>query len=183
MMKIQRFECLAKLEPMNLATRFPLQSDSDDSESSGSPLPHSSPSTDDTFISDIEEEYEEESEAEDKALELFHQVKTTCNLKLLNSEKLVLDFLRERIGIIGNECDEEEVVEQVEKWINKQEPRGIFLEWEVERNRQAYYDDMEKGGNWKTLDHQEKHELGLDLETQVFAALLDEVLLDISRFN
>ncbi|KAI3468803.1 hypothetical protein Pfo_025466 [Paulownia fortunei] len=185
MKKIQRFECLAKLEPVNLTRRFALQPDSDN-ESSGSPLPHSSASIDEKFVSDIEEE---EDEAEHKALELLHQMKASFpsyGLKL-NADKLLLDFFRERITNEransekqwGVSSFDEGLIEEAEDWINGRKSRELFVEWEVQKNRQAYVKDMEKGGEWKTLD-QENQEVVSELETEVFAALVNELLLDIS---
>ncbi|KAL7160201.1 hypothetical protein ABFS83_01G077700 [Erythranthe nasuta] len=175
MKKIQRFECLAKLEPVDLATRFALQSDDSDNEST------SSFTTEDKSMSDIEEQEEEkdENEAEYNALKLLHQMPPNCdNLKLINNaEKLLLDFFRERIG--SGQCNslEEELLEEAQNWTNDKMPRGVFLEWGVQKNRQAYVDDMEKCGEWKTLD-EENGDVALELEGEVFDGLLNEVLLE-----
>ncbi|KAL7123141.1 hypothetical protein ACP275_01G086700 [Erythranthe tilingii] len=175
MKKIQRFECLAKLEPVDLATRFALQSDDSDNEST------SSFTTEDKSMSDIEEQEEEkdENEAEYKALKLLHQMPPNYdNLKLINNaQKLLLDFFRERIG--SGQCTslEEELLEEAQNWTNDKMPRGVFLEWGVQKNRQAYVEDMEKCGEWKTLD-QENGDVALELEGEVFDALLKEVLLE-----
>lgn len=185
MKKIQRFECLAKLEPTNLAKRFAPQPDSDN-ESSGSPLPHSSTPINDKFISDAEEEQDEDVEngAEQKALELLHQMKASSpsySLKL-KTNMLLLDFFKERIADENSEKQssfDKEVLQEAEDWINGRTPGGLFVEWEVEKNRQVYLKDMEKGGEWKTLD-QENQEVAFELESEVFAALLHELLLDIS---
>ncbi|KAL8064296.1 hypothetical protein ABFX02_01G080700 [Erythranthe guttata] len=174
MKKIQRFECLAKLEPVDLATRFALQSDSDNESTS-------SFTTEDKSMSDIEEQEEEkdENEAEYKALKLLHQMPPNYdNLKLINNaEKLLLDFFRERIG--SGQCTslEEELLEEAQNWTNDKMPRGVFLEWGVQKNRQAYIEDMEKCGEWKTLD-QENGDVALELDDEVFDALLNEVLLE-----
>ncbi|GFZ06990.1 hypothetical protein Acr_18g0011600 [Actinidia rufa] len=53
-------------------------------------------------------------------------------------------------------------------------PHDMFLGWEVEKNRQAYIRDMEKGGRWSKLDA-EREEVALE----VFASLMDEILLDL----
>ncbi|KAK6137559.1 hypothetical protein DH2020_028701 [Rehmannia glutinosa] len=165
MKKIQRFECLAKLEPINLATQFALQSDSDMDEKS---------------ISDIEdEEEEEENEDENKALELLHQMKATLPSysPKLKPDKLLLDFFRERVT--DESSFDEGLLEEADDWINGRKSRELFVEWEVQGNRKAYIKDMEKGGEWKTLE-QESDEVALELETVVFDELLNEVLLEIS---
>ncbi|KAK4435260.1 hypothetical protein Salat_0689300 [Sesamum alatum] len=185
MKKIQRFECLAKLEPTNLSKRFAPLQDSDN-ESSGSPVSHSSAPINDKFTSYIEEEQDEdvENRAERKALELLHQMQATLQsytLKL-KTNRLLLDFFKERTTNENSEkrsLVDKELLQEAEDWINGAEPRGLFVAWEVEKNRQVYLKDMEKGGEWKTLD-QENKELALELESEVFAALLHELLLDIS---
>ncbi|KAL0329718.1 UNVERIFIED_CONTAM: hypothetical protein Sradi_4958500 [Sesamum radiatum] len=185
MKKIQRFECLAKLEPTNLAKRFAPKQDSDN-ESSGSPVPHSFAPINDKFTSDIEEEQYKDLEngAERKALELLHQMQATLQsytLKL-KTNRLLLDFFKERTTNQNSDkrsSVDKELLQEAEDWINGREPRGLFLAWEVERNRQIYLKDMEKGGEWKALD-QENQEVAFELESEVFAALLHELLLDIS---
>ncbi|KAL3818118.1 hypothetical protein ACJIZ3_004023 [Penstemon smallii] len=184
MKKIQRFECLAnELEPVNLSKRFVLQPQTDsDNESNGSPLPLS---IDDKFISDMEEEEEEEM-----AFELLRQMKNTLpsyGLKL-NAENLLLDFFREKIverkvaspkQWPGGCSFDEEAIDEAEEWINGRKRSELLLGWEVQKNRQVYIKEMEKGKlEWKTLD-QENEEVALELETEVFATLLDEVLLEV----
>ncbi|KAL0312666.1 UNVERIFIED_CONTAM: hypothetical protein Sradi_5665900 [Sesamum radiatum] len=185
MKKIQRFECLAKLEPTNLAKRFAPQQDSDN-ESSGSPVPHSSAPINDKFTSDIEEEQYEDLEngAERKALELLHQMQATLQSYILKlkTNRLLLDFFKERTtnqNYDKRSSVDKELLQEAEDWIKGREPRGLFVAWEVEKNRQVYLKDMEKGGEWKTLD-QENQEVAFKLESEVFAALLHELLLDIS---
>ncbi|XP_020550199.1 uncharacterized protein LOC105164242, partial [Sesamum indicum] len=184
MKKIQRFECLAKIEPTNLAKRFAPHQDSDN-ESSGSPVPHSSAPMNNKFASDIEEEQYEDLEngAERKALELLHQMQATLQsytLKL-KTNRLLLDFFKERTDNQNSDkrsSVHKELLQEAEDWINGREPRGLFVAWEVEKNRQVYLRDMEKGGKWKALD-QENQEVVFELESEVFAALLHELLLDI----
>lgn len=183
MEKIQRYGCLAQLEPVNLlAKRFALMPDSDN-ESTGSPLPHSSASI---AISSIEKQEDDgENQAEQRALDLHNQFVDTLQsygLKI-KADKLLLDFFREKI--VGQNLHsqrhslDEELLEEAENWINGRKPRELFLGWEVPRNRQAYIKDIEKAGEWKSLD-QEIQEVASKLEAEVFAALLNELLLDIS---
>ncbi|XP_042068231.1 uncharacterized protein LOC121811441 isoform X2 [Salvia splendens] len=168
--KIQRFEYLAKLKPVNLTRRFASQTESDN-ESLSSPLPHSSTSSD-------EEEEEEDIEEEDKAIEFLGQVKAimpSYGLKI-KADKLMLDFFREKLG-----CESlfhDALVEIARDWMNGHDPLGLFMEWEVEKNRQAYLENMENVGEWKRMD-QENGQVVSELESEVYDALLNEVLLDI----
>ncbi|KAH6759610.1 hypothetical protein C2S52_022868 [Perilla frutescens var. hirtella] len=162
--KIQRFEGLAKLEPVNLTGRFASQSVDSDDESS----PHSS-----TSLNEAEEEEEEE------ALKLLDQMKGSMpcyGLNLIKAERLLLDFFEEHCTT--HEKQHDELVEVAEDWINGAMPRGMFMEWEVEKNRKAYVEDMERGGEWRSLDEQNE-EVVLELENEVFLSLLNELLLDI----
>lgn len=174
MKKIQRFEGLAKLEPVNLTRRFASHLDSDN-ESSDSPLPHS----------EEEEDDDEEEDEEERTLELLDQMKASMTSQGLNfkADKLMLDFFREGIASEkqrGGSPLYDELVEIAEDWIGGRKPRAVFMEWEVEKNRQAYVEDMEKRGEWKRLGHQENEEVVLELGNEVFAALLNELLLDIT---
>ncbi|KAG8382300.1 hypothetical protein BUALT_Bualt05G0062500 [Buddleja alternifolia] len=194
MKKIKRFECLAELEPVNLAKRFSPRDSNN--KSNGSPLPNSSASTDEKFKSDIEVEEEEDDEheenrAEQKALDLLHHIEDTLPSYgiRLKADKLLMDFFKEKI--IGRKVHfeeqrdgysfDEEILEEAENWINERKIRELFLQWEVPSNRKVYVKDMEKGGEWKksSLD-QENREVAVELETKVFAALLNELLIDIS---
>ncbi|KAL8543787.1 hypothetical protein ACS0TY_004370 [Phlomoides rotata] len=153
--KIQMFECLAKLEPVNLNTRFALEPDSD-----------------------AEEEQEEEEEEEEKALALLRKTKASMPpyaLKL-KADKLLLDFFKERIVSEIHEG----LIEEAEDWIYGRKTRGSsFIEWGVQKFRESFVRDMEKGGEWKALD-QETEEVVIELENEVFAALLNEELLHLT---
>lgn len=159
---------------MNLTTRFASHLDSDN-ESSDSPLPHSEEEDDD-------EDEDKDEDEEEKTLELLDQMKESMTSHGLNfkADKLILDFFREGIAIEKQRgCSPlyNELVEIVEDWIDGQKPRD--MEWEVEKNRQTYVEEMEKRGEWKRLG-QENEEVVLELGNEVFAALLNEVLLDIT---
>ncbi|PIN19910.1 hypothetical protein CDL12_07402 [Handroanthus impetiginosus] len=178
MKKIQMLEGLAKLEPMNLSNQFALQTHSDDE------------SIEAKFISDIEDEEEDKEdlkqEAKQKAKELLHRAKAAMpsndDLKLKPCmEKLLLDFFIERVSDSENQCPggSEMILEEAEDWINGQKRRELLVEWDVQKSRKAYVKEMERRGEWKRLD-QENREVALELETEVFAALLDEFVLDIS---
>ncbi|KAG8374594.1 hypothetical protein BUALT_Bualt10G0011600 [Buddleja alternifolia] len=190
MMKIQKFESLAQLEPLNLSKRFSSLQDSYNEPTKSPNEPRSPTSTDEQFVSDIEEQQEEEEEEDEtgqKALELLHQTMDTFpsyNGLKPNSDKLLLDFFSEKItdGSLKSEKEwsfDEELLEEAEDWINRRKTQELFLEWNVHKNRQVYIRDMEKRREWKNLDEEHK-EVVLELESEVFGALLDEILLDIS---
>ncbi|XP_073133019.1 uncharacterized protein [Henckelia pumila] len=181
MKKIQRFESLAELEPLNLTERFALQPESD-KESAEWPQERPYESNNDKSTSEIVQK-EDEDENDNKAMELLHQFKHNHPSygPKVKVESLVFDFFRERITNErvkrgGSSVDEEVLLEEVEVWINGQNhPHEPFLGWgEVKANRQSYINDMEKDGTWKTLD-QENTEVALDLETEIFHALLNEM--------
>ncbi|KAL2544006.1 hypothetical protein Fot_13239 [Forsythia ovata] len=182
MKKLERFEYLAQLKPVNLAKRFVGQ-DSDDNESVESTQHH----YEETFISDIEEEKEAENQDEQNALELLHLTKCTMpSLCLkLKAETLLLDYFREKItnGCLHSEKKSvvnsfyDEIFDEARDWINGQ-PHELYLEWGVQKNRQAYLKDMEKGREWTTLDEQ-KQKVALDLEAEIYGSLINELLLDL----
>ncbi|KAL0310245.1 UNVERIFIED_CONTAM: hypothetical protein Scaly_2947400 [Sesamum calycinum] len=183
MKKIQKFEC-TQLEPVNLVDRFVLLPDSENESTGSAPV-------DEKLTSEIKQEQEEDEEgqAEGKALDLLLQMKDTLpsyGLKI-KADKLLLDFFRERIidqnvhsqRQWGGYSFEEELLEEAENWINGRKTSELFLAWEVPRNRGVYVKDMEKGGEWRSLN-QQNGEVAMELEAEVFAALLSELLLDIS---
>ncbi|XP_075508618.1 uncharacterized protein LOC142545358 isoform X2 [Primulina tabacum] len=186
MKKIQRFESLAELDPLNLTERFALQPESDN-ESPEWPQQCPYESNIGKFTSEIEEK-EVVDENNNKALELLHlfKHKHPSNAPKTTTEKLVSDFFREQVtkargkqgvarGKQGVSSFDKELLEEVEIWINGQNPPEPFLGWEVKANRQSYINDMEKDGTWKTLD-QENMEVALELEIDIFSTLLSEML-------
>lgn len=166
MHKIRRFESLATLEPIDLEKRIALsESDHESVESILQPCSFSL--------------QEEETEAERKAEALLLQMKLAApsfSFKFKGVENLLLDFFRERLTE-GNEYDHE-LLEVVNDWMDG-EPRDLVKGWEVQKNRQAYIRDMEKGGMWSKYDDEEKQEVGLELEEDVFSSLLNELCLDL----
>lgn len=134
-------ECLTQLEPVDLVKRFTGQ-ESDNAGSIESSLQHFEAK----IISDIEEE-QEENQAEQKALELLHLMRSPLPLLhlKLSAETLLLDYFREKIT---NEClcsekkrvknsFYDEILDRARDWINGH-PHELFLEWGVQKNRQAY---------------------------------------------
>ncbi|XP_051136870.1 uncharacterized protein LOC127255401 [Andrographis paniculata] len=184
MKKIHMFESLAKLEPVNLATRFIAKHDSDSesssviTEKSISDLDNQCEDTDDKVetIDDDDDEW-----LEIKATELLCQINKAIassyynNVKL-NPQKMLLDFFKERL--LSNQ--DKGIIEEAFDWMMQGRRRGgeATIESDSEKNMQSYVKDMERGGQWRTLD-QEIKEVAFVLETEVFDVLLDEVLIDI----
>ncbi|XP_019194735.1 PREDICTED: uncharacterized protein LOC109188531 [Ipomoea nil] len=183
--KMKKQECLTQLEPVNLVKRIAFSESETDEES---PLHHLSllPSTPaDILMADLEL----------KAAMLLNQVKARTpsrGLKpMAKTDRLLLDFFRH--GIIENrllvradnsgeyEYDGEELMRVAEDWISGKSRRFLY-EWEVQKNRQAYIEDMESGGKWKKVmdkEEEEHGEVGLQLEAEVFTSLVNELVDDL----
>lgn len=175
MKKIQRFECLTQLEPLNLEKRIV----SSESESE-SPLTN-------TSETEVEEQEEDKQTVESKALDLVQELKASLpsyNMKL-KAEKILLDFFKERIlnasehseDLTRGDAFNNKLLQVAKDWINGK-PIEVLLDWKVQQNRMAYIRDIESRGEWKNTDL-EKQEVILELEIEVFASLMNELLLDI----
>ncbi|KAI7987980.1 hypothetical protein LOK49_LG13G01289 [Camellia lanceoleosa] len=178
--KIQQFENLGQqldLEPVDLEKQFSSSEFEDEFPEPPSPC-----------LSDSIQE--EENEAEHKALDLLKLIKFTIpssSFKFM-ADDLLLDFLRERITeaqshtktVMGDdEKLESELLNVIEDWVTGQ-PQEMLVEWEVQKNRQAYMREMEKGGKWSKMDEDEhKDEVAMELEIEVFDSLVNELLLDL----
>lgn len=177
--KMQGFESLSELEPLNLIERFALQPESYN-ESPDWPQQCPYASINGKIGSEMEEN-EDLDENNKKALELLHHFKHKypSNEPKTKTDKLVSDFFREQItnarGKQGGSSFDKELLEEVELSISRQNPLEPFIGWKVKANRQSYIHDMEKDGTWKTLD-QENIEVALELETDIFSTLLNEML-------
>ncbi|KAA8521969.1 hypothetical protein F0562_012717 [Nyssa sinensis] len=178
MRKIRRFESLAQLEPVDLEKRMALSEFSD--ESHESPLQRCSVSIQGSVMFDVKEE--EENDTEQKSQELLKLMKETLiipsyHLDFKADTTLFLDFFRERIIEAGsNEFNYDQLLHVAKDWMNGHASE-LLLGWEVQRNRQAYIIDMEKAGRWRKLD-EDNEEVVMQLEVEVFAALMNELLLD-----
>lgn len=174
MQKLRRFESLSQLEPVDLEKRIALSDF--DRESVGSTLQTCLLPILENNISDEEEE--EDNETETKAVELLEEMKAktpSVSFKF-KAENLFLDFFREGI-IEENAYDSYELLDVAKDWINGK-PQELFLGWEVQRNRQAYIRDMEKGGMWGKLE-EDKEEVALELEADIFTSLVNHLFLDL----
>lgn len=179
MKKIKRFECLTELEPLNLDKRIA----SSESESE-SPLNNSS----ETKVDQDEEEKEEEKQTvESIALDLVQDLKASMpsySLKL-KAENLLFDFFNERI-LNAHEHSKEvtrggefknKLLKLAKDWINGK-PIDVLLDWKVQENRMAYIQAIESRGEWKNSEL-EKQGVILELEVDIFASLMNELLVDI----
>ncbi|XP_049378412.1 uncharacterized protein LOC125843245 [Solanum stenotomum] len=166
MKKIKRFECLTELEPLNLDKRIA----SSESESE-SPLNNSSES-------EVDEEEEDKQRVERQALDMVQELKESMpsyTLKL-KTEKLLFDFFKERI-LNGDDEFKNKPLELAQDWINGK-PIDVLLDWKVQENRMAYIRAIETRGEWKNTEL-EKQEVILELEVDIFASLMNEVLVDV----
>ncbi|KZV45304.1 hypothetical protein F511_04042 [Dorcoceras hygrometricum] len=179
MKKNQRFESLSDFEPLNLTERFASQPESDN-DSPERPQQCPCKSKNNKFTSEVERNVDEDENDDIKALKLLHEFQQNHPSygPKVKVDNLVLDFFRERITNEGRRLGEssfdEELLKEVEAWINGQNLYEPFLGWEVEANRQSYINDMEKDGTWKTID-QENMEVAFELETEILHTLLNEM--------
>ncbi|XP_016480416.1 uncharacterized protein LOC107801584 [Nicotiana tabacum] len=134
-----------------------------------------------------QEEEEEIREIEEKAKQLLSNLKETINMELIEDceanyvDELLFDFFwhelcttRKHQNNDDGESDEKQMRE-AESWING-DYKGEF-EWEIEDKRESYIRDMEREARWNKFE-EEKQELSLDLEFEVFNDLVHEVLED-----
>ncbi|XP_051118995.1 uncharacterized protein LOC127243154 [Andrographis paniculata] len=172
---IHKPEIHFQLEPVNLAERFSLFPDSDNESSL----------LETTWAKEEDEEEEEERRVQDKALHLLNHMKDTTpsyGIKA-RADKLLLDFFTEQIMFrkCGGYSFDEDVLEEAESWIIGRECRELFLEWNVASRREVYVKDMEKGGEWRSMVR-ENEEMAFELEGEVLATLLNELLVDHMSF-
>ncbi|KAJ9173527.1 hypothetical protein P3X46_016650 [Hevea brasiliensis] len=177
---IIRFEKLAQLDPLNLEKQMELAGLED--ETLKSPIKARSSSFHNNMFSDIKEDK--------SAYELLKLVKATIpsNHRLISeADSILLDFFREKIMenkasvsmVEGQNKDLEKELEVAQDWINGH-PQEMFLGWEVKDSRVVYLREMERKGNWRNFD-EEKEEMILELEIEIFTSLMNEVILDLLR--
>lgn len=119
-------------------------------------------------------EDEEIQEVEEKAKQML----INCEANYMYDDQLLFDFFWNELITSRNHQNnvDEKLIREAKSWIN-----GDYngeLEWEIEDNREAYIKDMERVANWKMFE-EEKQELILDLEFQVFNDLVHQVLEDV----
>ncbi|WJX94546.1 hypothetical protein P8452_75951 [Trifolium repens] len=102
------------------------------------------------------------------------------NSLMINTEKLLFDYLEQSIeenNKVNNYSKKLNLCNVVEDWIQGQ-PQEPYLGWEVKEGRHVYISEMEKSGDWKNSD-QETEQLVLELENEVLASLVEEIVLDL----
>ncbi|CAH9115573.1 unnamed protein product [Cuscuta epithymum] len=165
MKKIKRFESLTQIE-------VPLKAES--------PLCNSLSFTPYNFR-DIG--CEDHSQVELKAALLLQQLNhnrrlSSCSLKLNVTERfLLLDFFRD--GIIEDRLPVSQLIKEAEDWINGESHRYLH-EWEVEKNRKRYIEDMENEWELKRIVDEENGGLAMELEKYVLSSLVNELVVDLA---
>ncbi|XP_021280316.1 uncharacterized protein LOC110413713 isoform X2 [Herrania umbratica] len=169
MQNIERFESLAKLEPVNLEKWMSLEETEEESED------------------DDAEEEEETNEVEEKARQLLNHVKETSlrkSYRYISIDKLLLDLFREELATKWNETRKEELehdmIRQAKAWINGEQ--NETAKWRVWEKREAYVRDMDREGKWSKFE-EEQEELALEVESRVMNILVDELLVDLLYFS
>ncbi|KAL3499417.1 hypothetical protein ACH5RR_038510 [Cinchona calisaya] len=126
---------------------------------------------------------EEENQESDKAIKLLDQlVKATILPSIISLEckpddhdKLLLDFFWEGIREMELATSvnlDNELLNVANSW--------IIFRMGVQTNGAAYIPDMEREGTtWKGLINEEKQEVAMELEVEVFASLMNELLNDL----
>ncbi|KAL5748657.1 hypothetical protein ACOSQ2_025954 [Xanthoceras sorbifolium] len=169
MQKLRRFESLARLEPVDLEKRI-TSSEFDDDDSAETPV-----------------QFNKENETEKRAEWLVKEIKSTTpsnNILLSKSDNLLSDFFREMIEDQNqndknlNKRSDTDMLKAAQDWIYRKSEE-TFVGWEVEGGREGYLRDIETNGRWKNNVNEEKQELGLALEVEVFASLVNELVIDL----
>lgn len=171
MAKIRRFERLAELDPLNLEKQMDLAVEEDEPLKSPSSL---------SLQNDVEEE-----RGPHQLLKLAKATIPSNHRLTSNADTILLDFFREKImenranGNLseGPKSDLKKEIEEAQDWINGY-PEEMFIGSEVKDTRAVCVRDMERKGKWKNFD-EEKEELVLALEIEVFNALVKEAMLDL----
>ena len=118
---------------------------------------------------------------EQKAQEFLDLVKTKSSPvhgTKFTAENMLLDFFRERVEDNGIFELHDELLKAAEDWLCGNSHQELLLRWEFEDARKVYVRDMEKGGKWRILV-EDKEEVALDIELQVWTSLLNELLDDL----
>lgn len=76
----------------------------------------------------------------------------------------------------GKVDDDGEILRAARSWMNGE--YSETYEWELEGNRKAYVEDMEKGVCWGNKFRHEQDEISRELEDEVTDLLLDDLLAD-----
>ncbi|XP_059312811.1 uncharacterized protein LOC132063994 [Lycium ferocissimum] len=133
----------------------------------------------------FKEEDEEIQEIEEKAKQLLINFKEMEDYEAnhMDDDQLLFDFFWNELITsrkVQNNVHDEKLMKEVKSRING-DYNGEF-EWEIEDKRDAYIKDMERVAKWNKFE-EEKQELTLDLEFEVFNDLIREVLEDVFSRN
>lgn len=124
---------------------------------------------------------------EDNARDLLNMVKRSIpsNCLIVKAENLLFDYFKQSIGENNDvEFDHSKKVQLckvAEDWIQGK-PQELYLGLEVQEGRRVYnIGEMDKCGEWKNNNcDQEKQQLALQLENEVFTSLVNELVLDLT---
>ncbi|XP_048320890.2 uncharacterized protein LOC107432662 [Ziziphus jujuba] len=164
MQKINWFESLAKLEPVDLDKWTSMEESSI-----------------------FEEERKDEDEGvrfggEERARELLYHDKETSSTvsRKTDVDQLLLDFFKYKLSERNNQTEDDdfnfEMVRIAEAWMNGEHE---VLEWGLEYKREAYIRHMHKLEKWSKFED-EQEELALEIEAGILNHLVDELLVDYS---
>ncbi|XP_058734059.1 uncharacterized protein LOC131605753 [Vicia villosa] len=105
--------------------------------------------------------------------------KDELNKLMINTEKLLFDYLEQRIEENDNADYSKNLnlFNVVDDWM-RGKPQEPYLGWEVKEGRYVYISEMERRGEWKNYD-QETEQLVLELENDVLSSLVNEIVLDL----
>lgn len=105
--------------------------------------------------------------------------KVELNSLMINTEKLLFDYLEQRIEENDNADYSKNLnlFNVVDDWM-RGKPQEPYLGWEVKEGRHVYISEMERCQEWKNYD-QETEQLVLELENDVLSSLVSEIVLDL----
>ncbi|KAL8495380.1 hypothetical protein ACS0TY_019504 [Phlomoides rotata] len=98
--------------------------------------------------------------------------------KVHANDQVILDFFMHELSINGKLQDDEfdcKILRFARSWINDEFDESY--EWEVEKKRASYVEDMEKGMCWNNFK-QEQEEVSMELGFEVLDDLMDDLLID-----
>ncbi|KAL9242846.1 hypothetical protein vseg_016805 [Gypsophila vaccaria] len=184
MEKLGRFESLAAglgLDPVNLETLMSSTSTEDRSlkqYAQSCSTPSFILSSDSEESSEEEDEDEEQSQEDEEEKRVQNLLANIVSLRKpddkLEYENLLLTFFRENVA----QKTDESLLKAAVDWLDGHYDT-LILGWEVKDKRQAYIRDMEERGRWPKDCKLESNEVANELEAEVFATLIEEMVLEL----
>ncbi|CAH1443546.1 unnamed protein product [Lactuca virosa] len=119
---------------------------------------------------------------EEKAIQLMDHVKTTSSIEECDEsvDDLLLDFFRDELitnkGVKNNSEFESKVIRMAKCWVRGEDDGS--LEWEMEGRREVCIQEMDKRGEWKDFEEEQK-EIGIEIAKFLFDNLLNELSMDV----